>query len=102
MIAEPRLATVARRGATVAMGHAGAAGVAPLGERWPHRWVPGRRGVSIGSFMGDILHRGAMVCRLFWDRCSGRAQTGAEGAVGEIECHLVAGLAAVAAGDHRR
>jgi hypothetical protein len=68
MIAEPRLATVARRGATVAMGHVGAAGVAPLGERWPHRLVPGRRGESIGSFMGDILHSGAMVCRLFWER----------------------------------
>jgi hypothetical protein len=73
MIAEPRLATVARRGATVAMGHVGAAGVAPLGERWPHRLVPGRRGESIGSFMGDILHSGAMVCRLFWDCCVKRA-----------------------------
>jgi hypothetical protein len=65
MIAEARLATVARREATVAIGHVGAAGVAPLGERWPHRLVPGRRGKSIGSFMGDILHSGAMVCRLF-------------------------------------
>src|ERR1700744_663963 len=68
MIAEPRLATVARRGATVAMGHVGAAGEAPLGERWPHRLVPGRRGESIGSFIGDILHSGAMGCRLFLER----------------------------------
>jgi hypothetical protein len=64
-VAAPRLATVARRGATVAVGHVGAAGVAPWGNGGRTAWYRVDRGESIGSFMRDILHSGAMLCRLF-------------------------------------
>src|ERR1700760_1513705 len=95
MIAEPRHATVARRGAAVAVGHVGAAGVAPWGNGGRTVWCRVDTGRSIGSFIGDILHSGAMLCRIF-------LATGAQRTVTQLQLNFIAWLSLVDGGDHWR